>query len=50
MTDALPTEIYDPIAMRELEMMADLMILANTNEQHLSQKAIDAALGIDDGR
>lgn len=46
MTDDLRLELYDPVALRELALMADLMIMANTTKQHLSQEAIDDALGL----
>jgi hypothetical protein len=39
-------ELYDPIALREVAAMADLMIVANTSEDRLSQAAIDVALGL----
>ena len=47
MTDALDIEIYDPVVLDELVLTADLMIAANTTEHHLSQHAIDVALGLD---
>lgn len=47
MTDALHLELYDPNALREVALMADLMIAANTSDYHLSQEAIDGALGLD---
>ena len=46
MTDALDIELFDPIALCELAVMADLMIAANTTDQHLSDEAIDSALGL----
>ena len=46
MTDALQLDLYDPIALCEVALMADLMIAANTTPRHLSQEAIDDALGL----
>jgi hypothetical protein len=46
MTDALDVELYDSIALRELHVMTDLMIAANTTEHRLSHDAIDSALGL----
>ena len=46
MTDALDIELYDSIALRELEVMASLMIAANTTNHRLSRDAIDSALGL----
>jgi len=48
MTDALDLELYDPVVLGELVLTADLMIAANTSERHLSQHAIDVALGLGD--
>jgi len=47
MTDTRDVELYDPIALREVAVMANLMIVANTSEDHLTQEAIDIALGLD---
>jgi hypothetical protein len=47
MTHASHLELYDKIALREVAVMADLMIAANTAENHLSQEAIDVALGLE---
>ena len=46
MTDLLDLEIYDPVVLGELVLTADLMIAANTTDCHLSQHAIDLALGL----
>jgi hypothetical protein len=46
MTDSLQLDLYDPAALREVALMADLMIAANTTRRHLSQEAIDVALGL----
>jgi hypothetical protein len=46
MTDVLDLEIHDPTVLGELVLTADLMIAANTSECHLSQHAIDLALGL----
>jgi len=46
MTDVLDLELYDPVVLGELVLTADLMIVANTADRHLSQEAIDAALGL----
>lgn len=46
MTKALNLEIYDPVALRELMLTTDLMIVANATDRHLSQEAIDVALGL----
>ena len=46
MTDVLNLELYDPIALRELSEMADLMIAANATDHHLSQEDIDITLGL----
>lgn len=46
MTDTLDLELYDPVVLGELVLTADLMIVANTTDRHLSQQAIDAALGL----
>ena len=47
MTHASHLELYDKIALREVAVMADLMIAANTAENHLSQEAIDVAPGLE---
>jgi hypothetical protein len=49
MTDALDLEVYDPVVLGELVLTADLMIAANTTKRHLSQQAIDVALGLAPG-
>lgn len=46
MTDTLDLELYDPVVLGELVLTADLMIVANTTDRHLSQQAIDTALGL----
>ena len=46
MTDALNLYLHDPVALSELVLTAELMIAANTTERHLSQHAIDVALGL----
>jgi len=46
MTDTLDLELYDPVVLGELVLTADLMIVANTTDRHLSQEAIDRALGL----
>lgn len=47
MTEALDGELYDPVELAELQLTADLMIVANTTQHHLTQRAIDVALGLD---
>jgi hypothetical protein len=46
MSDVLDLELYDPVVLGELVLTADLMIVANTTDSHLSQDAIDVALGL----
>jgi len=46
MTDVLNVELHDPVVLDEVELTADLMIAANTTERHLSQHAVDVALGL----
>ena len=47
MSDVFDLETYDPVVLGELMLTTDLMIMANTaTESHLSQEAIDAALGL----
>jgi hypothetical protein len=46
MSDVLALELYDPVVLGELVLTADLMIVANTTDSHLSQDAIDVALGL----
>jgi hypothetical protein len=45
MTDRMH-ELYDPAALNELALLADLMITANATEHPLSQDTIDRELGI----
>jgi hypothetical protein len=49
MTDVLDLKHYDPVVLGELVLTADLMIAAHCTERHLSQHAIDAALGLTHG-
>ena len=46
MIDVLDLDVQDPVALGELVLTADLMIAANTTERHLSQHAVDVALGL----
>ena len=46
MTDKLRFDLYDLVALTELELMSDLMIAANATDHHLTQVAIDTALGL----
>lgn len=46
MTDVLDLELYDPVVLAELVLTADLMIVANSTKRHMSQEAIDVALGL----
>lgn len=49
MTEVSTVELYDPVGLAELVLTANLMIAANTTSRHLSQHAIDVALGLAQG-
>lgn len=48
MSDTLEVQTYDPVALAEIEMIANLMIIATSAaDRRLSSNEIDRALGLD---